>query len=166
MSFSPAGLLEHAERLLRASSGGSKAPSEEDLRRAISAAYYAVFHTVVGATADLFSRFADPTKSIHERVYRKPEHKDLKNCLNKYKDLCRAKGVKPDQQIENFAIGFKDLYEKRQDADYKTTVLITLNEAETSIDLAREAIKNFHAAKKGDRNVFLSVIVFPPISNR
>jgi hypothetical protein len=107
MSFSPAGLLEHAERLLKASAGVSKAPSEEDLRRAISAAYYAVFHTVVGATADLFSRFADPTKTIYERVYRKPEHKDVKNCLNKYKDLCRAKGVNPGQQIENLRLASK-----------------------------------------------------------
>jgi uncharacterized protein (UPF0332 family) len=156
MPLSPARLLEHAERLIAAPGGP---PTEEDLRRAVSAVYYAVFHMVVGATADLFSKIVDPTQSIHERIYRKPEHKDINNCWSK--SLCKDKGVQVDSHIEKFAGIFNSLYEERLDADYKVTTLITHYGAQSSIKIGREAIEDFLAADEGARNVFLSLIVFP-----
>jgi uncharacterized protein (UPF0332 family) len=165
MSFSPAGLLEHAERLIAAPAGASTKPAtEEDFRRAISAAYYAVFHTVVGTIADLFSNLLDPTGSIYERIYRRPEHRDVNNCWGKYKTLCKEKGVEANLNLEKFDNGFKALYEKRSQADYNVTTLITHDDATTSIEIAHGAIQNFLAADEGARNVFLSLIVFPPRS--
>lgn len=163
MSLSPLRLLEHAERLVNPPSGvATRAATEEDLRRAESAAYYAVFHTAAGAIADLFFWAADPTHSIYERIYRSPAHSDINNCCKRYESLCYRTGTAFNRDIRAFAHAFQTLYKKRLDADYKPVISLTHNDARKTVQFARDTIGHFQNADPDARKVFLGLIVFPP----
>ena len=51
-------------------------PSEADMRRAISAAYYALFHTLAASNAELIAGQPQSSVSAYawERVYRRLDH--------------------------------------------------------------------------------------------
>jgi len=69
----PADLVAHAERLEAAA---KRKPHQADLRRAVSAAYYALFHAVAAAAADTLigTTVSHRASPIWSRVYRSLEH--------------------------------------------------------------------------------------------
>jgi hypothetical protein len=76
-AVSPLHLLEQADVLMRAQGGGP--PRQANLRRAISSAYYAVFHAIATAAADAFVGRAHRRAPRYALAYRHIEHKRLKD---------------------------------------------------------------------------------------
>jgi hypothetical protein len=115
-------LFEQAEKLIAAPPAGP--PRQADLRRAISAAYYAVFHATLTQAADLFVGRTKRSESRYGLVYRSIGHKQLRELCEivrkpklsaRYVPHAPASGFGPN--IPAFA-AFIELQEKRHSADY------------------------------------------------
>ncbi len=86
--LNPDHLLDQADRLITPPGGG--APRQADLRRAISNAYYAVFHAVVAQAADDFVGITHRASPRYGLVYRSIDHKSLRKlCEDVKKTLYR-----------------------------------------------------------------------------
>ena len=124
-------LIETARRLAES---GAAQPTQADLRRAVSTAYYALFHCLAAAAADLLTG-ASPGSPEWHQVYRALEH-------GKARSACQQQGVMRafPMEIRDFADTFIDLQKARQQADYahegeysKRAVLAIINTAEDAI---------------------------------
>jgi hypothetical protein len=74
--LNPDHFFQQAERLIVPPSAG--APRQVDIRRAISAAYYGVFHATLMAAADQFVGVSKRSSSQYGLVYRSVDHKWLR----------------------------------------------------------------------------------------
>ena len=127
----PPDLIE-AARVLAESAPGD--PTQARLRRAVSTAYYAVFHCLAATAADLFIG-RQRTPAWH-RVYRALEHGRVRNACREVRAM-REFPV----EIRNFAKTFVELQIARQQADYalrpeaytKSDVLVYIASAEWAI---------------------------------
>ena len=101
--------LMEAARALTESGRGR--PTQARLRRAVSTAYYAMFHCLAASAADLFiGRTRGPA---WHRAYRALEH-------GRARSACRQGQTMPEFPVEvrNFARAFILLQIERQQADY------------------------------------------------
>jgi hypothetical protein len=115
----PGELLEHAQRLLTA-----KPPSQADLRRAVSASYYCLFHLFAGSSTIRF--FAKRGDAFYARVIRTFDHRTMKETCRLFSRCDKA--VPPglteliarpvDRRLAIAAQTFFDLQEARHRADY------------------------------------------------
>ena len=129
-------------------------PSQANLRRAVSTAYYAMFHCLAGTAADLLvGRRRSPA---WHRVYRALEHGRARTaCEGK-----RAMAGFPSE-IRNFAERFVTLQQKRHEADYALGGMVYYKpDALTDIDVAEEAIVRFGRAGKEARRSFAVHVLF------
>jgi hypothetical protein len=69
--LNPEHLFDQAEGLV--TSGGGR-PRQVDIRRAISASYYGLFHAVVAAAADLIIGQNNRSKPDYGLIYRTIDH--------------------------------------------------------------------------------------------
>ena len=113
-------------------------PTEEALRRAISTAYYAMFHALATSNADCIIGTSNDPLSRHawDRVYRGLEQGTSRAQLQEGSHL-----FSPDTRW--FGDTFGRLQEIRQKADYDHAETFTANLANTWIDRAEEAIREF-----------------------
>lgn len=136
---------------------GSGKPSQANLRRAISSAYYAMFHALARQAADLLvgGQNSDKSKPAWRQVYRALEHNPVCNA-------CRDQAMlsKFPKGIEDFANAFVALQRKRHNADYDPYVRFTKSEAATDVILARQAIISLNASAKKDRRAFCAYVLF------
>ncbi len=116
-------------------------PTDEALRRAISTAYYAMFHALATSNADCIIGTANDPLSRHawDRVYRGLEHGTSRAQLREGRHL-----FSPDTRW--FGDTFGRLQDVRQKADYDHAETFTTNLANTWIDRAEEAIRGFMQA--------------------
>jgi len=148
--MNPGHLLEQAENLILTQPTG--APRQADLRRAISTAYYGVFHFVMAAAADLVLGKTAPKDDLYARVYRSLNHRELKDRSN---DL-RAIGGK----IKAFIDAVISLQKDRHDADYSPLYRVSKSDALAKVTLARSAIVSFRDASEGDQKACLIRLMF------
>jgi len=113
-------LLEQAQYLAYRESGK---PRQASLRRAVSAAYYSLFHLLLHeATHLLFP--AKPT-TLRDRARRAFTHSEAKNVCETF--ARKEGGIKDlttqplEQQLSEIAATFVELQEARQRADYDLT---------------------------------------------
>ena len=127
----------------------SRNPTQADLSRAVSTAYYAVFHTLARQCADLLAgpvRRGDRT--AWAQVYRSLEHGFAKKaCLT-----ASAPDFVPD--VIAFASVFAHLQERRHEADYDPVARVAVEEASELIIQAEEAIESFAGAPRAARRAF------------
>ena len=76
----PDHLLDQADRLVAPPAGG--APRQTDLRRAISAAYYALFHALAAEAADGLAGARHRRSPRYALIYRSVEHRSLKTLCH------------------------------------------------------------------------------------
>jgi hypothetical protein len=96
--LNPDHLFDQADRLIVSTAGP---PRQVDLRRAISAAYYGVFHIVATAVADQFVGAGRRSTPEYALAYRRIDHKAL--CMDVtagrlssiYKRFVPANGSRP-----------------------------------------------------------------------
>lgn len=139
MTPNPQDLLAIAEKL--AAGGVTSAPgypSDAELRRAASCAYYAMFHILCRCCADSMAG-ENPTtplaKEKWKQVYRALDHGQAKR-------ICDAKpGMdKFPTEIKEFATLFVETQRQRHEADYNPNATLTQSEVQQSITETRRAI--------------------------
>ena len=122
------------QALLRRARGRINAPDAEetDCRRAVSDAFYALYHALTLAAAPHMTASDDPLDPY--RQVRRIRHRHVRNAAEE----ARAGA---DEQVRMIARVMLWLYSRREAADYSHLVQFTRADAETLIDTADEAVE-------------------------
>ena len=142
----PQHLLQIATDLAEANTGR---PRRADLCRAVSTAYYAMFHSLARTCADRLAGRAGTAgkRPMWRRVYRAPEHRQAKTrCEN-------VPSWFPDG-VRQFGQTFAELQSKRHFADYDPDRPVRKSEVTVAINEARAAIDRFLATPVSVRRDF------------
>jgi len=130
----PYELLESAYSLVQVSP-----ETQANLRRAVSSAYYALFHLLIGEACNNWSR-----SEQRGRLARKFEHPRMrdasKQCVDKYKN---AASGSVESHLFAVAHAFFQLQEKRHTADYDLSKTFLYTEVALDIYLAQEAFEGW-----------------------
>ncbi|MBX3102209.1 MAG: hypothetical protein KF690_06855 [Bacteroidetes bacterium] len=163
-------LLEQARHLAHKE---PKRPKQASLRRAVSAAYYTLFHHLVGTSCTLL--FSNTQRSVHAIAARAFEHTSIKEaCTNfnkqplppKYRDLVDYHRSTPESELEvlrHFAATFIRLQDLRHDADYNLDKSFEKLEVFELIDEVQQAILNLRELQDRNRallRVFCAACLF------
>ena len=132
-------------------------PRQADLRRAVSAAYYALFHALAHCGADMLagSSSARRNQAGWQRIYRSLEHGITRSRLNNQGGM---NGF--PREIQEFGRLFVDLQLQRHRADYDPTASF---DRATVIQLVAEAerhIIGLENAAPADRRDFAIYVLF------
>lgn len=113
-------------------------PRQESLKRAVSSAYYAMFHALCRSNADTLvgARNDGTGRLAWIRTYRALDHRQAKNRLAQV----RREVPVP---ARNFAAAFTTLQEKRQEADYNPHSTFTRREVTDLLDAADATIQEY-----------------------
>ncbi len=144
-------------------------PRQTELRRAISASYYGVFHFVLARAADLHVGAIHKSTLHYALVYRSISHTWLRSlCLDVAKPTAPT-AFKPfvpsggfGQDMRRFAASTAYLQERRHTADYDPSVTFVRLDAKSAIAAARRAVDQFTAAPAEELQIFLALLLFPP----
>lgn len=145
-------LLDQAEMLAKRE---PKNPKQASLRRAVSAAYYALFHLLAEAAARQFAglcgRSTPETVSLISRSF---SHIDMKKASERFEksELPVALQVPNEQYVAPADLilvskVFGVLYSARMEADYNTGKLVARSEAQSLIEEARKAFSAWERVK-------------------
>jgi len=149
----PFDLLKAAADLVSSNRGK---PRQANLLRAISTTYYALFHVLARACADLL---IGSSKTWREdawwQVYRVLDHGQAKNaCKNK------EKIEELSQEIQDLAILFISMQEKRHKADYHPKMKVYKSDVLFDIETVKAAIEQFGRSITPDKRAFLALLLF------
>ena len=155
--MNPDDLLTIAETLASGSIGHQRGrPRQAELRRAVSAAYYALFHALARNAADLLvgSRAATQTKQAWRQVYRALDHGRIKRqCTNQII-------TKFPQEIQDFAGHFVMVQAQRYMADYDPLEHFSRSDVSQLVDKTKSAINDFEMVDSDDRRAFAVFVLF------
>jgi hypothetical protein len=149
----PHDLIEAAFDLARLNGGR---PKQAHLLRAISTAYYAMFHALARCCADTMigGPSAQRSKPAWAQVYRALDHGSAKNaCMHD-----RMLGF--PAEIQDFASFFRSMQEKRHRADYDPQERVFKAGVLLDIDQARLAIERLELSPLKDRRAFSALVLF------
>jgi uncharacterized protein (UPF0332 family) len=159
--LSPSHLFEQAEKLVAAPPAGP--PRQVDLRRAISSAYYGVFHATLTAAADEFVGRTNRSDARYALIYRSIDHRMLKQVCSEAQKQLPSRPFVPyfpksglGPHIQAFAAAVINLQEKRNSADYDPLVRFSTADAKLLIEEARTALERFTNADQALRRAFLT----------
>ncbi len=140
-------------------------PSAESRRRAVSTAYYALFHALLGEAAGRFVG-ANVTSAAFEIIYRGFDHGQMKRVLEAidrdvlsaaYKERLRRSTV--SQDIRDFAAVFVPLQELRHLADYKPLLDISQSDVADLIDEVASALQSLRRADVDEKADLLAMML-------
>ena len=131
-------------------------PQQARLRRAISTAYYAMFHALAESNANMLIGASNDLRNSPEwvRTYRALDHGRARSQM-----ISSAINQFPDG-IFDFAETFVYLQELRHDADYNPLSVFTRSEVTTTIIRAKEAVERFIEISARDRRAFAAQVLF------
>lgn len=142
MAF-PDELLEQAQHLANRE---PKHPRQASLRRAVSSAYYSLFHLLVGETVSHWKVAAQRPQL--SRIF---DHGRMNAASGRVlnPNLSPFTGQDPAtvEHLKNVARTFCRLYEHRQTADYDNATQWSRTEVLTLIDSVKEAFKSMKAIR-------------------
>ena len=148
--MTPRDLMETARRLAQP---GAAQPTQADLRRAVSTAYYALFHCLAATAADLLTG-SERSPEWHQ-VSRALEHGKAKRACQQQ----RAMQAFP-MEIRSFAKAFVELQGARHEADYALEGQYLKPDVLAIITRAEEAIDRFEQADVRHRRSFAIHVLF------
>ena len=121
-------------------------PLEDSLRRAVSTAYYAMFHALAASNADCLIGTPHDRISQHAwtRAYRGLEHRDAKRNLQQDQGMF-------SQPVRSFASTLVELQDQRHIADYDPDRSFALSSVLNWIDRAEDAINDFMLVSPNER---------------
>lgn len=143
-AIDPTDLLRHA----RAVAGNLPDRTQTDYRRAVSAAYYALFHaiTLQAARVEAESKSSQPerwdplTKRFrHEHIRQVTKWVAGSPPAERFASRVAQLGF--DQQVQDIAGAFQRLILEREEADYRHSSDFTQQRANEAIDIAGEALE-------------------------
>ncbi|MYC29641.1 MAG: hypothetical protein F4X65_06065 [Chloroflexi bacterium] len=128
-------------------------PSEANLRRSVSTAYYAAFHALSQSCADtLVGPYSeDSNEEYWVAAYRTLEHRQVKNKLNNGERMTRF-----SDQVRDFAKRLGDLQDSRHRADYDPEAVLEQDDVLQLLINTQAAIEGFNAVPERERR-FLAV---------
>lgn len=139
-----------------AARSGNDIPGPAGLRRAVSAAYYALFHCLANCCADTLvgSPGSDRSEPAWLQTYRALQHGTARARCNNLGMIQRF-----PIEIQEFAEQFTFMQRKREDADYDPS--LTLEQANVISDIERteQCIARFNSASDKDRRAFAVYIL-------
>ena len=141
---------------------GGNAGSDDDLvsarlGKAVSAAYYAMFHALGQNNADRLvgESETDRESGAWRRTYRALEHRAA------YRQLSEARLSDYSDQIRDFGTIFRELQDRRHQADYDPQSRFSRAETQNHIMKAEAAIRDFLAASIAERRELAAHVLFP-----
>jgi uncharacterized protein (UPF0332 family) len=159
-------LLTHARFLANLD---PRTTSQANIRRAISAAYYAVFHLIA---ADVGAQVSpDLPAGLRERTQRALDHRQMLKVAKAFSQAgaSRAKDLPDDivlpvpvsQELASISNSFKELQEARHTADYDVLQLLDPAYAQTLVQQAEKIFQDWKT-ERNSRNapVFLAALMF------
>ena len=156
IGLNPNNLISTANRLAYSQSKGR--PRQEDLCRAVSTAYYAMFHALARSNANLLVG-ATPAKRSNRawrQLYRALDHSQAAKAVN------RNELPHFPQDIQDFAVQFAKMQSHRHTADYDPMGTFSKSEVIQLILETNLAIEGFSRAKTLDRKAFAILVLFRP----
>ena len=163
--MNPARLINIATQL--ALSSNDTPEHQERLRRAVSTAYYAMFHFLANSNANAL--IGDPTNDNNDnnamawnRAYRALEHGDARSRFRHTISRFRHTGhMDPfPRVVKEFAATFNRLQGERHTADYNPGPTFTGSGALRTIDQARQAIIRLADASPEIRRNLATHVIF------
>lgn len=148
----PSDLMRTTHDLLEVDGGR---PRQKSLRRALSTAYYALFHCLARSSANALVGKADTKGRAWNRVYRALEHDAARNaCSN------RAIMKEFPADIRAFADEFVEMQKMRHRADYSPMETFNKSGVEQEIAKARLVIEDYEKAELKHRCEFATFVLF------
>ncbi len=149
-------------------------PVQANLRRAVSSAYYAVFHLLSAEVADHVASVGPP--GLRERTQRALNH----NTMYKAAEAFSLPGSRPRSlpadielhgpvtaELVAIAKGFKRLQEERHAADYDVRQVFDRIRALALVETAEEIFADWNLEKNSSNaRVFLSSLMFWQLWNK
>lgn len=148
----PAHLIAIARGLAGGALGGGRGrPRQADLRRALSAAYYAMFHTLARCCADTLvgATRASRSQPAWTQTYRALEHGYARNqCIR------ASQNDDFPQAVRKFSERFARMQRLRQTADYAPDSDFSRSDVLQLVTDAENDIADFNGVPAADRNAF------------
>ena len=143
-------LIETARGLTELS---PRRPSQANLRRAVSTAYYAMFHCLAACAAN--SLIGRARGSAWHQTYRALEH-------GRARRACEDKGAMAafPAEMRRFAVTFTALQKLRQNADYALDVRYGKADVRATIDTVEDTIAGFEQSDARHRRAFVAHVLF------
>ncbi len=155
----PQDLLQHALALVQ-QYADSPRPKEVDLRRAVSASYYALFHQINQDAADLLA--PNVPERTNYRIQRWFDHTEMKRICGRFmpskldQPLLDLVGSSASSDLQTVARSFVLLQEARHSADYDLSYALTELEASQHLRLAIRAIEAWDRIQgSAEANIFI-----------
>ena len=156
--MNPHDLIRIARHLASGAVGGIRGrPRQAELRRAVSAAYYALFHALALNCANRLAGSARNSRSetSWQQTYRALEHGHARNQCNHQS----AMSVFP-AEIRAFGRRFVFMQGQRQQAEYSPTASYSRGWVVQLINESEDAITAFDGAPNADRRAFAIHVLF------
>ena len=150
--MNPGDLLRIARHLAAGSVGSGRGrPRQTDLCRAVSAAYYAMFHTLARCCADLLAGSTPAARSnpAWRQTYRALEHGLARQQCGNQAVMRRF-----PPEIRKFGEVFVAIQQERHDADYDPGITFSRAQVMRFIDRGSDAIAGFNTVDRGQRRAF------------
>ncbi len=152
-------LMKTAEYL--AKRGGTR-PKQVDLRRAISTAYYAMFHALCANNADNFISKKNKdgrAKRAWKQTYRALDHKKARQACKQCYDEANRMGF--PSPIKNFANCFVTMQRERSKADYDPYIRYNKEEVTSYIESAKRSMNEFTNSRSiKHKQAFAALVLF------
>ena len=151
-------LLRIARYLAAGSIGSGRGrPRQTDLCRAVSAAYYAMFHTLAQCCADLLAGSSPSHRSqtAWRQTYRALEHGLARSQCDNHAAMRRFPA-----EIRQFAEVFVAMQRERHHADYDPGATFSRARVQQLVDQVSDTITKFNAADRGQRRAFSLYVLF------
>lgn len=159
----PAKLIDAAYEFTEHHGGAQGRPRMAWLRRAVSTAYYALFHHL--SFLLVRSLLSETTLRDQLSIARSIDHGALKKVCEwvanpnqappHSRELVESLGASP---IADLALAFVDLYQARRDADYNHLAGFSKAATLNLIETAQLAMATIDAAPLRDRQAFLALV--------
>lgn len=140
-------LLDQAGHLVKRE---PKRPKQASLRRAVSTAYYAVFHLLIDAASRFVVRGSNRAE-LRYAVTRAFDHGEMKSAANSFKGgtlpstLQAAAGGPIPPELRRLCETFIELQQARHEADYDLTREFARREAQDLVTRAERAFRDWNA---------------------
>ena len=156
--MNPQDLIRIARQLASgAARGGMGRPQQAELRRAVSTAYYALFHALALCCANMVVGATRRNRSqpAWRQTYRALEHGHAKNQCNNQAVIGRF-----PPGIRRFAESFAEIQQERHGADYDPEATFYRDEVLQLIEEAENAITQFDGVPSIDQRAFAVFVLF------
>ena len=160
----PAELLAVSRLLLSPVAGAQ--PSDAQLRRAVSTAYYAVFHAIVRVGTLRFMGAGTETTAGYPLLYRGFNHGRLKTVCDGLAATTLNSSLKQQlgrqsvsQSMRDFASAFPALQEGRLLADYDPSIRFELSDATDLVDAAETALAALERVEPAEKTDVLALML-------